>query len=130
MWAPINTTYYVKLQDAFIAENGNVAGQFGKIGYEMSETAPFNYNDKVQGGATYGTAALTNGGFAAWEGKAKVALNDCPTNATWTLTIKAASNGNGAAWEATISDNKCDVLTPRFKDLQRGTSAAASGNNG
>ena len=111
---------YVKLQDAFIAENGNVAGQFGKIGYEMSSNGPFQYTDKVTGAGTTGTAALTGTAADAWEASSKVALNNCTTGSKWTLKVQAASNGNGAKWTTGTLSSDCEVLTPRFGDLARG----------
>jgi len=113
---------YVKLQDAFIAENGNVVGQFNKIGYEMSSNGPFQYNDKVAN-TDANTSTLSAHGTAveAWEAKSKVALNDCTTGQTWTLKTESANNGNGAKWTTAMSDDThCGVLTPRFGDLARG----------
>ena len=111
---------YVKLQDAFIAENGNVVGEFTQIGYEMSSNGPFNYANKVQGDQTKHTAALASNPADAWQATSKVALNNCTTGNTWTLKVQAASNGNGATWTTDMSDDtNCGVLTPRFVDLAR-----------
>lgn len=109
----------MKLQDAFIAENGNVVGNFTKIGYEMSSNGPFTYSNGVSG--TDDTQALSTSKIDAWVATSKVALNDCATGSTWTLEVKAAANGNGAAWNAVIDPSStCSVLTPRFTDLTRG----------
>jgi len=107
---------YVKLQDAFIAENGNVIGQFSKIGYEMPTNGKaFKYTDKVSAATVDLTASLAD----AWEGESIVALNNCASGSKWNLQAKTSSTGNGASWTASITGTNCDALTPRFTDLSR-----------
>ncbi len=118
---------YVKLQDAFIAENGNVVGEFSQIGYEMSSNGPFTYSNKVSGDQTKHTAALSTTAADAWEAESKVALNNCATGSKWTLKVQLADNGNGAAWTTNTLSADCEVLTPRFGDLARGTAKAGQG---
>lgn len=122
MFVSKSSPTYVKLQDAYIAEKGDTVSVFGDIGYEMSETNSFEYNDKITAKAALSSET------SAWEAKSKVALNDCAKEATWTLKVAASSTGNGAAWTVALSDNKCKVLTPQFESLQRGTAKAGSGN--
>lgn len=116
----------MKLQDAFIAENGNVVGEFSQIGYEMSSNGPFTYSNKVSGDATKHTAALSTTAADAWEAESKVALNNCATGSKWTLKVQLADNGNGAAWTTNQLTADCEVLTPRFGDLARGTAKSGS----
>ena len=107
---------YVKLQDAFIAENGDWMGGFGQIGYEMGETTTFTYTDGI--GNKVSLAADED----AWVAASKSALNDCTKGSKWTLKLYPSSTGNGAAWETAVENSdKCLILTPRFSDLQRGT---------
>ena len=111
----------MKLQDAFIAENGDVVGEFAQIGYEMSSNGPFQYDDQIQGDNTKHTAALPSSATAAWQATSKVALNNCASGSEWVLNVQASSTGNGAAWTVGSLDTECEVLTPRFGDLARGT---------
>ena len=113
---------YVKLQDAFIAENGDYMGDFTAIGYEMQNTTTFSYTNGVQVANGVHTAALA-AQAAAWKAKSLVALNDCTKGTEWQLDLDKSSSGNGAKWEAKYSANesKCSILTPRFKDLTRGS---------
>lgn len=108
----------MKLQDAFIAENGDYYGSFGKIGYEMGETNNFKYVSSL----TDGTAALA-AATGVWDAESKSALNDCTKGTHWTLNLDKSSTGNGAAWTTGTLADACSALTPRFGDLQRGTAA-------
>ena len=111
---------YVKLQDAFIAENGDWMGSFGDIGYEMGETNTFKYDSGIKAKASL--AASDD----AWTAESKSALNNCTKGNVWTLKLFPSSTGNGAAWEADAGDaTNCLILTPRFTDLQRGTKKGA-----
>lgn len=113
---------YVKLQDAFIAENGDFMGDFVAIGYEMTETTSFEYNNGITPASGTHTAVL-GAQAKAWQAKSKVALNDCAKGTEWNLKVDKSSSGNGAKWEASYSaaESKCSILTPRFKDLTRGS---------
>lgn len=111
----------MKLQDAFISENGDKIGDFTAIGYEMQQTQTFDYVDGVTPEDGVHTVALAETD-PAWYAKSRVALNDCPKDVQWELKLEASSSGNGAKWTASYSANEteCAVLTPRFKDLTRG----------
>lgn len=110
----------MKLQDAFVSENGDFVGNFGKIGYEMGDTQTFQYIDGVSG--TDGTTAVASIA-SAWKAKSKVALNDCTSGTEWQLDLDKSTSGNGLKWVAKYSagESKCSILTPRFKDLTRGS---------
>lgn len=106
---------YVKLQDAYIAENGDWMGGFGQIGYEMGETNTFTYTSGITEKTSLAAAD------DAWVAASKTALNNCAKGATWTLKLAPSSTGNGAAWDYEMSDaTNCLILTPRFADLKRG----------
>ena len=108
---------YVKLQDAFIAENGDWMGDFTKIGYEMQSTTSFDYTTTISGTEALNTKAR------AWSATSKVALNDCVSGTQWNLQLDKSSTGNGAKWTASYAvgaESKCSILTPRFKDMSRG----------
>ena len=116
---------YVKLQDAYISETGLYVGKWNAIGYTMSTQTPaFEYTDKVNTG-TGVSAKLADAQGAAWEAKARVGLNDCTQNSTWTLWIEPNTSGNGITWGAGVKkgaagtaktdmDPECSVLTPQF----------------
>lgn len=109
----------MKLQDAFIAENGDFYGSFAKIGYEMDQTNVFTYSSSLASG----TALLSAAQGGEWKATSKSALNDCGSGSTWELNIAASSTGNGAAWTTNTLTDACEALTPRFGDLARGTAA-------
>ena len=113
---------YVKLQDAFIAENGDWMGSFTDIGYEMGETTNFDYASDISAKASL---AAKNG---AWKATSKSALNECTKSSVWQLNLAPSSTGNGAVWETNADagatgglSEACKALTPRFADLKRGT---------
>ena len=110
---------YVKLQDAFVSENGDYLGGFNKIGYEMTDTQTFEYKSSISADATIAVASKA----AAWEAKSKVALNDCTKGTSWLLKIDPSTSGNGLKWTASYSalESKCSILTPRFLDMSRGS---------
>jgi len=111
---------YVKLQDAFIAENGDYMGNFTSIGYEMQSTTTFTYASAI----TAQTVALASTNDA-WKATSNVALNNCASGSKWSLALAKSSTGNGASWTASYTpasgatEADCSVLTPRFKDLTR-----------
>ncbi len=111
----------MKLQDAFIAENGDYYGSFTKIGYEMGNTSNFTYSSSLESG----TAALASA-TAVWKATSLSALNNCAKSSTWELNLAPSSTGNGAAWTTNTLLDACSALTPRFTDLQRGTAKSGS----
>ena len=110
----------MKLQDAFIAENGLYVGKFGKIGYEMDAKGAFTYDDKI----TSETTSLSSE-IDGWEATSNVGLNNCAQGGKWTLKISPSKTGNGAAWTASITGANCSDLTPRFGNLTRGEKAGS-----
>ena len=107
---------YVKLQDAYIAENGDWMGSFTDIGYEMGSTNVFTYTSSISAKSSLATKT------GAWSATSLSALNNCAKGKVWQLDLYQSSTGNGAAWEAkTNDDTNCLILTPRFADLTRGT---------
>jgi prepilin-type N-terminal cleavage/methylation domain-containing protein len=122
---------YVKLQDAYVSETGQYIGKWNAIGYTMNTQTPsFDYTDKVTG--TDISVAIPTSATAAWEAKARVGLNDCTANSTWTLYVKKNGDANGLNWGAGIKkgaagsntsdmDPECSVLTPQFINLRQGT---------
>ena len=113
----------MKLQDAFIAENGDFYGSFAKIGYEIGETTNFKYTSSLEDG----TAALAEA-TGVWDAESKTALNDCVKQTHWQLNLNASSSGNGAAWTTNVSSlgDACMALTPRFDDHKRGTAKSGT----
>lgn len=113
---------YVKLQDAYIAENGDWMGGFTEIGYEMGNTTNFNYSSAI----TEKTSLASKDD--AWTATSNSALNECIKGSKWALNLAQSSTGNGAAWTTNADDGAtgglsedCKALTPRFTDLKRGT---------
>ena len=117
---------YVKLQDAYIAENGDFMGGFTEIGYEMGNTTNFNYDSEIDAKTSLVSTS------DAWTATSNSALNDCTKGSKWALNLAPSSTGNGAAWTTNTGtgtgslSEDCKALTPRFADLARGT--AKTGN--
>ena len=106
---------YVKLQDAFIAENGDWMGSFTDIGYEMGNTTIFSYSSSISEKSSLEAAT------GAWQATSLSALNNCQKGKKWSLNLAPSSTGNGAAWTtANDGGDDCLSLTPRFTDLARG----------
>ena len=126
------TTYYVKLQNAYIAETGNMLGNWFYIGYkgpgdvtsagskttaETSASTNFVYT-----GAITGTVALSSNGAIGWKAANKAKLNDCAGDgATYNWQISVAEGS--AAGEATYTPSvpggaDCEVLTPSFASIK------------
>ena len=119
MLTPAGT--YVKLQQAFISEDGAHYGSFKLIGYSApgvnSETTNFTYADA----AGTGTHDLPSGATNAWTATSRAQLNDCQTGGVWAVTIKAAASGASAAdaaeFGATVTGTGCEELTPSFSKI-------------
>jgi len=125
---------YVKLQDAFAAESG-AAGTWAKIGYigpgtkgtgdnANSSTTVFNYKDNFgTGDATtlVGELPESSSPHAAWEAKAKTALNDCAVESAWTVKIaKGSTTADGSLIKyvaANPSGTGCASLTANFEKI-------------
>ena len=94
---------FIKLQDAYAAENNKV-GSWADIGYKgpgsqinskSSQTGTFKYSQ--------------SGNDGTWQAKAIPALNDCPANATWSVT---STYSNGDVTTTATSSNKDACVTP------------------
>ena len=101
------TLSYVKLQEAYASEN-NATGTWSAIGYKdpgagnQHKTSSFDYSAKsADGDANKGK----------WQVASTVALNDCPTGSTWSVTTTyTASSGNLVT--AVQSSSKANCVTP------------------
>ena len=118
---------YIKLQDAYVSESNKV-GSWKLIGY----VAPGSTSAATEGSTTNfaytagseidvdATSAVDIAGFDAvtWQAKNLVALNECAIDDAniWTVTTKAASNGNSVTYEAEVPD-ACLQLTPSFTKI-------------
>lgn len=118
---------YVKLQDVYIAEQGQVIGSWLKIGYTgpgitgsdsklKSETSNFNYEDK--GNYTNDTLTFTTQSNG-WQATSRVALNDCKKASTWALWTQGSSTEGGILkYKYAYSDEaSCSPLTPSFEKI-------------
>ena len=112
---------YVKLQDAFVAENGVYVGNWTKIGYNMPGSNNFTYTEEELSGGTTDLATLTSD-KKGWGAKNNAKLNDCVKDSQWVIKLKAnstgAANGNPIAYTAEVpSATGCDALTPNFEKI-------------
>ena len=127
--------YYVKLQDAFVAETGAYYGSWTAIGYTIGqkgatcnntactgETNNFTFAQAGTYDASKNTAALSGSDVKVWTANNKVKLNDCTQGSTgaenWKLEIKQASGSTAGEcqWTATATTD-CKALTPNFESL-------------
>ncbi len=113
---------YVKLQQAYISEDGSI-GTWALIGYkgpgegpaDSSTTTNFSYKD--------GFAAkdsLVAQDKTGWTAKNKVQLNDCGANSTWTIVMKKANSSaaGDAIFTAKVNGGTgCTALTPSFDKI-------------
>jgi hypothetical protein len=111
----------VKLQEAYVSE-ANKVGSWKLIGYvapgstsasTAGQTTNFDYT--ASNPAIDGDAADISGyldALVAWTAKNRVALNDCAVSDDnkWTVSVKAATNGNSVTYTAAVSPN-CQQLT-------------------
>lgn len=125
-----DSSSYVKLQDAYVAEKGTNVGSWFDIGYLMKNSSNFNYcnsgsaacrgsdNDDGYAG-TKKTKATPKDYVASWNATSIATLNDCPAKSYWTLTTSQnGTEGGVVLYTAAISaDDACSVLTPNFKNL-------------
>ncbi len=123
----------MKLQNAYIAEKGNLLGNWFEIGYSgpgeetksksgngESESTNFKYSEET--GASNQEAS--SAGFIGWKAANKAKLNSCTgdgTNFHWTMTVaegKAAGEVTYTPALADDTDGECEVLTPNFKSIK------------
>ena len=122
---------YVKLQNAYIAESGDMLGNWFLIGYkgpgdvttagskttaETSASTNFIYT-----GEFAGSVALATGGIG-WKAANKAKLNDCAAATAdapnWTITVAAGDAAGEATYTPGIASDDCEVLTPSFKSIK------------
>ena len=116
----------MKLQDAFVSESSTNFGSWKMIGYKMETTNNvFTYTEEKTG-YDQETAALGDA-ETVWKATPKAGLNECTTDDFWTLDIEAASDNNGAAYNAKVTSTECNVLVPGFGKLDK-TGAATIGS--
>ena len=123
------TTTYIKLQDAYVSES-NAVGSWKLIGYVApgstsasteGSTTNFAYTagtDLPVAGSTLSIETVGSTGKVTWQAKNLVALNECAVADAnkWTITTKAATNGNSVTYDAAVSDN-CRQLTPSYEKI-------------
>ena len=111
---------YVKLQEAFASES-NAMGGFKLIGYQApgsstangGQTTNFTYTGAITANSTTTTTTAD-----AWKATARVALNDCPINATWDIQTSIASATGVVSFDATLGNSgSCSTLTPNFTKI-------------
>ena len=104
---------FVKLQEAYAAENNNI-GTWAQIGYKGPGSQNANGSGSVTSNFTYTDA--TTGSTGGWTATNEVAMNDCQKGADWKITTTYASAngtietkaGNGS----TNGKNKAACITP------------------
>ena len=121
----------MKLQNAYIAESGDMLGNWFLIGYkgpgdvttkgskttaETSASTNFIYT-----GDFAGSVALSTGGVG-WKAANKAKLNDCAAatadKPNWTITVKAGTAAGEATYTPGIASADCEVLTPSFAAIK------------
>lgn len=130
----VTTGTYVKLQDAYVAEQGIKAGNWKAIGYKMVNSSNFAYcpsasacTNKTVGAEAEDETAPT-AYVAHWNATSQATLNDCNGGAYWTLVTSGnTSNGGVVVYTARISDKtNCEALTPNYCKLGTANSAACA----
>jgi prepilin-type N-terminal cleavage/methylation domain-containing protein len=131
---------YVKLQDAYVAEQGTKVGTWKDIGYVMRNTTNFYYCDAASGDCTkdtntdsgYGKEVAVTGYVARWAATSLATLNDCAAASTWSLaTSQNGSAGGMILYTAAIeNETNCKVLTPNFERLNTASSTTSTTTGG
>lgn len=119
--------FYVKLQDAYLAEKGDSLGSWKQIGYNMFNNSNFDYYEDgtIVGDKGYKAdgkgAPLATGKTNAWGARNKATLNDCAINSSannWNLAVSNNTEiGGSAVYEAKAASDDCGALTPSFDKL-------------
>jgi len=113
---------YVKLQDAFVAEEGIVVGDWVKIGYTMPSSNNFSYTETDLKG---GSAALKDlADKKGWTATNLAKLNDCAASNNWNIYLAEGSDaakGNPVTYTPKVESDStnCLPLTPNFKNIGR-----------
>ena len=113
---------YVKMQQAYISENGTVLGNYKVIGYstpgEGNQTTNFDYTENDQSWDKNTVALSTTDIDNAWQAKSRVKLNDCAESSVWSVSVKASSTNAGeATFTAKVPSDDCEALTPSFTKI-------------
>lgn len=123
----------MKLQQAYVSES-NVLGGWTMIGYSApgssdnassSHKTNFGYKSSIAAGSTTSTRSNKD-----WEAVNNVPLNDCAASGSWSITSVPGTGGT-VTFEANITGNGCEPLTPSYcKIATSGSCSAISGCNG
>ena len=128
----IKALSYVKLQDAYVAEQGTKVGTWTEIGYKMANSSNFTYCGTVGGtDCADNDSSIANAYVAQWKATSAATMNDCPSASTWSLiTSQNGSSGGLVNYTAKIENySKCQPLTVNFCKLGTANSGAcASGS--
>jgi prepilin-type N-terminal cleavage/methylation domain-containing protein len=126
---------YVKLQDAFVSEQGLYVGNWTKIGYigpgtkqddGSTKTTTFTYSQTELSEGTTEIEQLTTAKVGWRASNVGVKLNDCGTAAKWDVKVakgSTTSNGSMVAYSeevtagATGTADDCSGLTPNFTNI-------------
>jgi hypothetical protein len=123
----------VKLQNAYIAEKGNLLGNWFEIGYSgpgdetkaksgngKSESTNFIYSEET--GAA--NVEAKSSGFIGWKAANKAKLNSCAGDGTvfhWTMTVAEGDAAGEVTYTPALAndtDGECQVLTPNFTAIK------------
>ena len=120
---------YVKLQDAYVAEQGTKVGTWTEIGYKMANSSNFTYcgtDGETDCAANDGSTAAAY--VAQWKATSAATMNDCPSASTWSLiTSQNGSSGGLVNYTAKIENySKCQPLTVNFCKLGTANSGACA----
>ena len=124
-------TSYVKLQDAYVAEQGNAIGDFEIIGYvvpggksgdETGSTTNFTYAQEDAGFTDH--SVVEPQGKAVWSATSKANLNDCVAGKNWILNVTIDAGSDGATWESDALEDGCKALTPNFDKVAKAKSSS------
>ena len=107
---------YLKLQQAYVSES-NALGGWKLIGYSgpgesknatSTQTTNFEYYGGI-GATTTATTATVD-----WTAKARIDLNECGKNSTWTVEA-TPGDGGAVTFAVDMSDeDNCTALTPSY----------------
>jgi len=90
----------------------------------MQDNSVFDYTELTTTGSN--TAALPTNFTDVWKAQPVANLNDCASaQGYWLIKLKksTATGDNGAAYEAHVKGNDCNVLTPSFGKIGGGSAA-------
>ena len=122
---------YVKLQQAYVSES-NVLGGWTMIGYSgpgSSDNASSSHTTNFGYSGSIGASATTNVQSADdWAATNLVPLNDCAATGKWSIT-SVPGNGGTVTFNAGITGNGCEPLTPSYCKIGTSGSCTAAANN-